>query len=400
MAEQLLVAHRRVSALAIVTAIMAMGPATLTHACKYSVRDVTFVTLGDDQYTLHLQFGQGISDELQQPIGRVAAAVFAQSTIRPQISTSANAGLTIELENPDGDRFDVSALLAGADLAKAEDLWPRLEKIVTSPARQRIGEHMFEAHSIVLIVESTAAPINERTRAIAEQAVERINSGLDRLPKPPPRGPALVTVGHEDRAAERVLLASLDLADLPDDQAALVVMCGRMRPVGPALIVPGAASEDLINHLNVVGADCECGLDRSWMQATALPHRWTTDDESRAFKALGFDPENALVRAEIARILTRGPSSQPGGTGGAPSDPFALLEYSEVDVDPGTAEPAPAIQTSPPSPSTTTQAAAPVAATAPQASPLGSVLIITIVVLTGVVVIGALLVFVISRRAT
>ncbi len=40
-----------------------------------------------------------------------------------------------------------------------------------------------------------------------------------------------------------------------------------------------------------------------------IPHVWTEADESRVATSLGFDPGHPLVKAEMSRILSRGPSS-------------------------------------------------------------------------------------------
>ena len=56
----------------------------------------------------------------------------------------------------------------------------------------------------------------------------------------------------------------------------------------------------------VIGADCECGLDKNWLQGTMLPMLWDKKTLGRITKNLGFDPENPLIKIEINQIMRTG----------------------------------------------------------------------------------------------
>src|SRR5690606_38634283 len=76
--------------------------------------------------------------------------------------------------------------------------------------------------------------------------------------------------------------------------------------------------------------DCECELDREWMKGPLLPARWDAGRQQQALQSLGFDPENPLVRAEVSRIVLRGPGTgQMKKLAGTASG----LGYSEVLLD-------------------------------------------------------------------
>ena len=83
--------------------------------------------------------------------------------------------------------------------------------------------------------------------------------------------------------------------------------------------------------LAVIGQDCECGLDRVWMQGERFPLSWGESEKKAAFLELGFDPDNPKVKAEISRIIARGPNSRPSGNPQSASDNFdqLALGYSE-----------------------------------------------------------------------
>ena len=94
----------------------------------------------------------------------------------------------------------------------------------------------------------------------------------------------------------------LDLTDEP--QAAILI--GRGRRLGPPLQGGLITRTKLQQMMALIGQDCECDLDRSWMQGPMIPLRWGPDRQQTTYNALGFDPDNPLVKAEISRILARG----------------------------------------------------------------------------------------------
>ena len=101
----------------------------------------------------------------------------------------------------------------------------------------------------------------------------------------------------------------------------------------------------------MVGQDCECGLDRVWMQGESFPLSWGREERKASYAALGFDPDNPQVKAEMSRIITRGPNSRPSGTTQTASSNFdqLALGYSEelIEFEPEPQPPAPVPPTEP-----------------------------------------------------
>jgi len=83
------------------------------------------------------------------------------------------------------------------------------------------------------------------------------------------------------------------------------------------------------NLLTVVGADCECGLDHSWILGRMIPMRWETRVQSDITKNLGFDVENPQVKSEMSQILSLKPTPD------NQLDPMGsnLLGYSEGKLE-------------------------------------------------------------------
>ena len=110
-----------------------------------------------------------------------------------------------------------------------------------------------------------------------------------------------------------------------------VVLMGRGRRVGEMMSGGLITRTALQEALAVIGQDCECGLDRVWMQGERFPLAWGQTEKKAAFTELGFDPDNPKVKAEISRIIARGPNSRPSGNPQSASENFdqLALGYSE-----------------------------------------------------------------------
>jgi hypothetical protein len=65
-----------------------------------------------------------------------------------------------------------------------------------------------------------------------------------------------------------------------------------------------------ISIVNTIGLNCECGLDRKWMQGTMIPQKWDEDVQKQFADQLGFDPESPAIRIEMSQILSKGGKGQ------------------------------------------------------------------------------------------
>ena len=142
------------------------------------------------------------------------------------------------------------------------------------------------------------------------QTIPQVEQSLEFLPKPIKEPPHVIHLTAEAAAKEKVLLWALGMNLEASKATQVALLFGRGRKLGPVLRFPEDPRRRFIQSLAVVGQDCECGLDRRWMQGAMVPHRWAAVDEKRAIEQLGFDPGNPLVKAEIDRILTRGPGAE------------------------------------------------------------------------------------------
>ena len=97
------------------------------------------------------------------------------------------------------------------------------------------------------------------------------------------------------------------------DKAHVVILYGRGRQMGPVLIEDAITEERLTSYLQVIGADCECGLDRSWMQGTMIPLLWSAEIQDEVSVSLGFDPENPRTKMEISMTVAKGQTNRVNG---------------------------------------------------------------------------------------
>jgi len=115
--------------------------------------------------------------------------------------------------------------------------------------------------------------------------------------------PALIIIEQQFLSAERSFLWSLGLDTDRITEPVVAVLYARARLMGPVLKGKMITKNILTNIVAVIGADCECGLDRRWMRGRILPVKWDADMQTRVAKSLGFDPENPMVKLDVSRIL-------------------------------------------------------------------------------------------------
>ena len=319
-------------------------------ACKYSVRDVGFVDLSEDQYGLYLFLSDQASEGMPRDARTIATATFLESNLSLQVAhlgkEPEHASLWMAtaigidafpaalLRSPDGRSLRIPLPSGSSTAVTDDDLWTLMEETVTSPKREWLLGQLLDAFSVIVLLESNDAEQNDAAHQAIEGAIDSIKELMPRMPKPVETPPAVLTIPSGERSQESIMLWSLgfdlDLTDEP--QAAILI--GRGRRLGPPLQGGLITRTKLQQMMALIGQDCECDLDRSWMQGPMVPLRWDSDQQQQAYNKLAFDPESPLVKAEISRILARGPNARGEASGQSAVSMDALfLGYSEELVD-------------------------------------------------------------------
>jgi len=317
-------------------------------ACRYTVRDSGFVDLGGSSYHLFF-YTDGTHDKalasavnVHQALAdtNINAAVInvidaaghpAMRFYRSMESASLPAAVLVA---PDNRSIRLGKLDMGADVK--EQAWALIERASASPKRDEILEKCLDTFCVVLLIEGDDPALNTAARDQTNAAIDRIRGVMHRMAKPVKEPPALVTVSAKERSNEKALLFSLGIsAQQADPLPRAVVLYGRGKRMGPLLAGSDISERILFNILAIIGADCECGMDRFLFQGMHIPLRWDEERKAKAAKLLGFDPENPMVKIEMSQILSYGPG-YPAPTGAlSQPDPFegdVLFGYSEQEV--------------------------------------------------------------------
>ena len=315
-----------------ILSLLLLIPALPAIACRYSVRDTGFVELGSDPYRLVLQISSSTPNSLREAFEQSAAAVFLDSNIRCSTSTDSTDGVArLTLLSPDNRTLTVGEI---PNTHSRIQMVESLERVALSRARIQLHEDLLQSYAVLVLVEGTDSHSNLRVRAILEEAGKAVARLFPSMPKPidvlPPR---ILTVPADSIPAESVLIWGLGMEPRPESWPRVAVVFGRGRRVGDP-IDSALLSQTLIqDRLALIGQDCECELDRSLLQGPVIPARWDAARQRTAAGSLGFDPENPLIRAEISRIVLKGPAKPSSKRSSTGAFDALALGYTEEPVD-------------------------------------------------------------------
>jgi hypothetical protein len=291
-------------------------PTGLTLACPYNVRDTGFLDWESDSYWFYgfvchdtppesvLLFQELSAAALRHNNIRVALVNTSLETNHPALKHLPAGALPVAiLISPDGQSLPFS--LSGFRRPFRQSLHTALQEIVTSPKREEILETVSQALAAILLIEGDNAGENRRARQAITDAIREMSAQMQGLPKAAIKPPAVRVIEASSYGRERVLLWSLGLDTARTSQPRAAIIYGRARWIGPLMKGEEITARNLVGILSIIGADCECDLDVAWALGTRLPVRWAPRLHSQAVEALGFDPENPLVKLELSRIINR-----------------------------------------------------------------------------------------------
>ncbi len=320
--------------------------AQAVQACRYNIRDVGAVDLEYDSYYLFGYFDKQTPASVVSAFEKAATAKLDGANVLGEMInvTQDPAHPAIELAKEHSIESYPAALFVGPDrrarvieIGKtaetvANKLSAALEHLTVSPKRLEIMKAAATTYGVILVIEGKDAAENTAAQQAAKAAVQTIADNMDFLPKPVENPPVMITLEQKAFAAEEVLLWMLNLKGAEIAKPHAAIFYGRARQIGPVL-KPEEVTEDILtNILALIGEDCECGLDRKWMEGQMLPAKWDKKMRAVLSESLGFDPDNPMVKMEISRILRRG-FSAPGGFGDMRSFGASPFGYQEIDME-------------------------------------------------------------------
>lgn len=302
---------------------------TVGFACEFDVRETGFVDLGDGGYTLYGYVNNDTPADTVSAFKRISAAALIDTNVNVEIvnvdSQKEHPALE-HLRTVQPDSYPAGILMSPGgrpfvlDIARGREtleqqlrgeegaggtpaLREGLNRLASSPKREEMLKHICESLAVVLFIEGADSEGNGKAQKVISATIENIASQMKQASYTVTGPPALVVLNRASLPGEKVLLWSLGLeADEPEKPCA-AVFYGRARWIGPVMRGEEISEGNLLGLLSAVAADCECGLDLSWTRGTMLPIRWDEGMRTRAAKALGFDPENPMVKMEVSSIL-------------------------------------------------------------------------------------------------
>lgn len=293
------------------------------HACRYTIRDVGFVDVVSEYYSLYLYIDNETPQDLQTALNEVSYASLLETNVKAfviHVGENKSHPATRYIEQWGVKEFPAAILVSPkgrsqvlelplSDTNPKASLGTFFEGVASSPKRQELLENIIANFCVVLLIEGKDAEKNSRAHKEATGAIADVTKVLGDMDKPYEKPPQLVVIPEEDLAQEKVLLWSLGLASEEIDEPYVAILYGKGRKFGPILSGEKIRRASVFRILATVGVDCECGLDRSWMTDMRIPLKWSKNSQAEAALTLGFDPENPMVKTEVSQILLLGKSS-------------------------------------------------------------------------------------------
>lgn len=305
----------------------------LLPACDYTVRDIGFVNFDDHAYTLRCTGPEKRVDEWQsQASGLIELKRWHIRSIT-RANTSSESGYRIELV----DRFGSAYLIdQGTELPKAASSVELLQTLLSTSTSMKLQNQAATSFAQIVYFhaadEQRSSNADEQRSSNADNRSPALTAATDSVPSadPPPgidvaleaaaatkklesllpRPIALpvqlVEVAAKDRELESLLMWAAGLADLPVNEAALIVVYGRGRLAGPPLTGNAIQLDAALRQLALVGESCECDSSRDWTLLPRLPMMWDEEQSLQTTALLGFDPDSDATIAEVQEVLARG----------------------------------------------------------------------------------------------
>ena len=293
-----------------------------TLACRFNVRDVGFVDLGSEPYRLLIFIPDGTPKSEIELLRSTAYATYLDSNVKATVLNSKEAlqsksarFIPKDLEKPQAvlvspdekESFPVKLTEEGKPLAVS--VWDGLESVFDSKRRNSVLSKVYEHYGVILIVEGKNVEENQRIGDLANRVVKSISSQMGKLEKEIREPPVVEMISTKDFDTEKAFLWSLGITENAETPQ-VAILYGRGRMIGPVLRDERLDERSLKAIVNTIGLNCECGLDRKWMQGPMVPQKWDDDLQKRFANHLGFDPESPAIRLEMSQILAKGGKGQ------------------------------------------------------------------------------------------
>ncbi|MBI9016022.1 MAG: hypothetical protein JEZ07_02060 [Phycisphaerae bacterium] len=304
-----------------------------TWACQYNVRDIGFVDLKGSTYKLYVFLDKDNSEQQSQLQTLLNDKLYDSNVISEILLSDSNV---FHIEKP--TRLPAAVLVASnseklsialdkPNKTISQQLTDITDQLISSSIKSEILKQMAGNFAVVLLIESADSKQNIQAQATIANSLEYIKQQMVFMPKKVNSPPVLFKISAADAKTHDIFLWELGINKIDGTAAAIVY--GRLRKMGPVMTGNEITEEMLNAYLGVIGADCECDLDRRLLHSPMLAHRWPRQLYLDTTEALGFDPENPQVKMEISQII----SSHSSISTGKLETPDVSFGYQEFIID-------------------------------------------------------------------
>ncbi len=317
----------------IIVLVLVIIPFSSSQACRYTIREIGFSTLSNHSYVLYRinEADSFFPDQLTEDFANTNIKTYALNKIGNNSSPIVQFAIENKLRLP---AYILAAqnnqLLSLSDVSNRKDI---LQQTLFSPAREQLLSKLPATYAIVLLVESTNKEANKTAISITSDACKDIKSVLPHMPKQVEKAPEMIRIPADRFQEEKILLWSLGLSNIPKNPVAFVIY-GRGRVMGEKIPFSSMKNNHIYKLLSIIGADCECGLDRKWMLGFQIPLNWPHGTRQSLSDLLGFDVDNPMVLTEMSRILAT-ENQMPVNPDGISFEPLVIdldEEFQDVPV--------------------------------------------------------------------
>ncbi|MCD6333371.1 MAG: hypothetical protein J7L89_08870 [Bacteroidales bacterium] len=274
--------------------------------CRYTVREIGYSTLLQDIYMLVLL--DPVADP-SDPGWQIIRNTLKYSNIRFEvINTEREANHpVVQQALAAGIRFPAKIMLApdGRILVlKDSSIKLAVDHILHVSYQKTLADRLQNSFCLIFWIPGRSLSVNREVREIIRKSAGHIANLMPNMPKQVRKGPFIMEIARKDSARYRMLLWALGVEQLPEQPEAFLLY-GRGRMMGGRLVYKDIKNNRLYDLMSMIGADCECGLDRKWMLGHQIPLDWPLKVRQHLVKEIGFDVDNPMVLAEMSRILNQ-----------------------------------------------------------------------------------------------
>jgi len=290
----------------IILLVFLAGPGFNAEGCRFTVREIGFSTLSHDIYSLVVidnntsttdQKWNWVRDTLEDSNIRLLVLHPEHDAANPHVKEAISGKSPFPayfLIAPDGRKLE---------LGKGE-VSEIVDRVLNSGIRNRLRNDFSEVFSVILWIEGKDKMKNTEAGQSIMGDCKRIESIMPYMPKEVRNGPVPIRISAGDFHSEKILLWSLGIEEQPKEPAAFVLY-GRGRIIGDEVNAEAISEGMLYKYMSMIGADCECGLDRKWMLGKQIPLLWPSENRQKLAYNLGFDVDNPMILSEMSMILAK-----------------------------------------------------------------------------------------------